>query len=240
MDSGSQPNINNNGKDTFLQDTKDTQEEGYFENFPQRKDNRIFEQNMQTLHAEIDIKIKESEIASNPQIREIIVKSNEIFSEMDSVKEYIDSVEKQWKSSGNKGDDPASSDYISYEITEITDNHVSEMLRDIVSSDQESENKFKYAEIFVTNSYGVNVAQTEKTSDYMQADETWWKEARENGVFVHEGYFDDSAEVYATEIAMAIVDDEGNFIGVVKIVLDIDSIDRNKMFIDSWAATLFR
>ena len=232
VDPTSQPN---NNKDSFLQDVKNTLD-GYFENIPQRKDNQIFEQNIQTLHAEIDSKVRHSEITSNTKVHQIVIESNKIFSEMDSTKDYIDNVEKQWKLSGNN-DDPASPDSVSYEIT---NNHVSEMLRDIVNSDQKSENRFKYAEIFLTNSYGANVAQTEKTSDYMQADETWWKEARENEIFIHEGYFDDSAGVYATEIAMAMMDDDENFIGVLKIVLDIDSIDRNKMFIDSWATTLFR
>ncbi len=70
----------------------------------------------------------------------------------------------------------------------------------------------------------------------MQADEIWWKETRDNELFVADGYFDDSARVYA----MAITDDDGEFAGVIKFVFNIDSIDQNKMFIDNWANTFFR
>ncbi len=228
VDSASQPNSDDKN---FLENTKNVLDD-YLGDIPKRKDNQIFEQNIQTLHAEIDDKVRQSDIANNTQIRQMVKKSNDMFSELDSPKEFIQSIEEQWESS-----DPESPGSISYNLT---NNRIAEILRDVVNSDQKSESKFKYAEIFVTNSYGVNVAQTGKTSDYLQADEIWWKEARQNGLFVADGYFDDSAGVYATEIAMAITDDGGNFIGVVKIVLNIDSIDHNKMLINYWTDTIFR
>ena len=90
--------------------------------------------------------------------------------------------------------------------------------------DQKSESQFKYAEIFITNQYGGNIAQSHKTTDYKQNDELWWQKAQQNGVFLSEGGFDESAGVYSSDIAIRILDDDGNFIGVLKAVINVESI----------------
>jgi len=99
-----------------------------------------------------------------------------------------------------------------------------DVIRSIMDIDQKSESQFKYAEIFVTNQYGGNIAQSHKTSDYKQDDELWWQKAKQNGVFLSEGGYDESAGVYASDIAIKILDDNGNFIGVLKAVVNIESI----------------
>lgn len=220
-----------NDNESFLKEVKNNLDY-YTKNIPQRTDNQIFEQNLKILHEEIDKKIHHSKIIENDQIRQMLKESNDMFSKLDSPNEFIHQIEEQWESS-----DPNNPDSSSYNLI---NNPVSDILRGIIYDDQKSENKFKHVEIIVTNSYGANVAQTKKTSDYLQSDEVWWREARENGLYTEEGYFDHSAEVYAAEISMAITDEQGNFIGVVKMVLDIESIDHNKMFINQWAYTLFR
>jgi hypothetical protein len=96
-----------------------------------------------------------------------------------------------------------------------------------MDADQKSESQFKYAEIFVTNQYGANIAQSHKTSDYKQNDEKWWQKAKQNGVYLSEGGFDESAGVYASDIAIRILDDDGNFIGVLKAVINVESIKDN-------------
>ena len=50
------------------------------------------------------------------------------------------------------------------------------------------------------------------------------KKAKQNGIFLSEGGFDESAGVYASDIALKILDDNGNFIGVLKAVVNIESI----------------
>jgi len=220
-----------NDNENFLNEVKDKWY-NYIKYVPLRKDTVIFEQNLDILHKEIDKKIHQSTIIENNQIRQMIKESNDMFSKLDSSDEFIHQIDENWESS-----DPNNPDSRSHNLI---NNSVADMLREMIYNDQKSENKFKYVEIFVTNSYGANVAQTQKTSDYLQSDEIWWKEARENGLFVEKGYFDESAGVYAAEMAMAITDDEGNFIGVVKMVINIESIDRNKMFVNQWASTFFR
>jgi hypothetical protein len=52
----------------------------------------------------------------------------------------------------------------------------------------------------------------------------WWQKAKQNGVFLSEGGFDESAGVYASDISIRIIDDDGNFIGVLKAVINVESI----------------
>ena len=61
-------------------------------------------------------------------------------------------------------------------------------------------------------------------SDYIQNDEVWWIEAQQNVIYLEDGIFDESAGVYASEIALKIVDDEGNFVGVIKAVINVEQL----------------
>lgn len=54
-----------------------------------------------------------------------------------------------------------------------------------------------YAEIFVTNVHGLNVCETNKTTDYYQADEEWWQRTFASGTTARQSTpeFDESAGV---------------------------------------------
>ena len=82
----------------------------------------------------------------------------------------------------------------------------------------------EFTEIFFTDRNGFNVAFTNKTSDFVQSDETWWKETWSRGIFVGEISFDASAGVYSVDIAVRIADDTQQPCGVLKAVLDIKSV----------------
>ncbi len=85
-----------------------------------------------------------------------------------------------------------------------------------------------YAEIFVTDSRGLNVCQTNKTSDYYQADEEWWVKTFNQGIGkTRHGdiEFDESAQSQAVSLYAPILDgDSSKVIGVAKAVLKIDQI----------------
>jgi len=98
---------------------------------------------------------------------------------------------------------------------------VSEFLREIMITDQQKPTDFVYEEIFLTNSYGANVAQTGKTSDYKQWDEQWWILAKRNGVEFESG-FDESAGVESLSMSVRIADDSGRFMGVMKFVINAE------------------
>ncbi len=85
-----------------------------------------------------------------------------------------------------------------------------------------------FSEIFVVDAYGLNVGQTNKTTDYYQADEDWWIGAY-NGGEGKASYglieFDESAQTEAISLYVPVIDPyEQKAIGVAKAVVNIAAI----------------
>jgi len=176
--------------------------------------------NLHLLQTEINMKIEQThEFVDLPPIQQALVESNAVFAATGNPEEIIKQIEKQWQSS-----DPDVPDSVAYNLIH---NSAADVLRSLIDIDQKSETQFKYAEIFITNQYGGNLAQTHKTSDFRQDDEVWWQKAKQNGIFLSEGGFDESAGVYGSDIAIKILDNDGNFIGVLKAVVNVESITDN-------------
>lgn len=84
-----------------------------------------------------------------------------------------------------------------------------------------------FAEIFVMDNQGANVAMTDKTSDYWQGDEAKFKKSYNNGngaVFVDEVKFDDSAQAYLVQVSVPVLDG-GNAIGAITFGIDVDKVE---------------
>ncbi len=184
---------------------------------PSQTDDTVLINNLQILQAEINMKIEQSrELVNISLIQESLAESNASFAATGSPDEIIEQVDQRWQSSDP--DVPYSMAY------NLINNPSADVIRSFMEIDQKSESQFKYAEIFITNQFGGNIAQSHKTTDYKQNDELWWQKAQQNGVFLSEGGFDESAGVYSSDIAIRILDDDGNFIGVLKAVINIESI----------------
>ena len=83
-----------------------------------------------------------------------------------------------------------------------------------------------FKEVFIADSYGLNVGQTDRTSDYYQADEAWWQNGYNKGVGkVGHGAieFDTSAQSESIAIYVPVMR-EGRAIGVIKAILDLSAI----------------
>ena len=83
-----------------------------------------------------------------------------------------------------------------------------------------------YAEVFVMDNQGANVAMTDKTSDYWQGDEAKFKKSFNGGsgaVFVDEVEFDDSTQAYLVQVSVP-VKDGGSVIGAITFGIDVDKI----------------
>jgi methyl-accepting chemotaxis protein len=81
-----------------------------------------------------------------------------------------------------------------------------------------------FTEVFFTDAHGYNVAYSNMTSDFVQAGEGWWDTAWEDGFYLGEPEYDDSAGVYAVEVCARIDDADGTPLGVLKAVLDIKAV----------------
>lgn len=145
-------------------------------------------------------------------LRAALIGSNREFEKLDTPREYIDRLDKEWTS--------APEEEITPFMEELINSELSEGFR---FYEQRYEQEV-FGKIFVTNKYGVNIAQTGKTFNYYQADEEWWQKAREEGLYVEDINYDESAGVYAIDICVRIDDENGNFIGVIKAVSNIQEI----------------
>ena len=81
-----------------------------------------------------------------------------------------------------------------------------------------------FVEIFVTDRKGLVVCQTNKTTDYYQADEAWWIEAYDEGKgrAAHSALeYDQSAETYAVAVAVPVYEEGSrHLIGIAKGALE--------------------
>ena len=85
-----------------------------------------------------------------------------------------------------------------------------------------------FSEIFVVDMYGLNAGQTNKTTDYYQADEDWWIGAYNSGKgkASHGAIeFDERAQTEAISLYIPVMDRINNkAIGVIKAVVSITAI----------------
>ena len=83
-----------------------------------------------------------------------------------------------------------------------------------------------FTEVFFTEKHGFNVAYAppRRPEDFVQKDEKWWREAWRNGIYVSPVLYDKSAKVAAVEIAVRINGAKQEPLGVLKAIMDIQSI----------------
>ncbi|HPH95664.1 MAG TPA: methyl-accepting chemotaxis protein [Anaerolineaceae bacterium] len=82
-------------------------------------------------------------------------------------------------------------------------------------------------EIFVTDVKGLNIAMTDRTSDFLQGDEGWWQQAYASGrgdTAVENAEYDESTKVYAMNIGVPIYNASQQVIGVLRGTINITSV----------------
>ncbi|MEQ8830437.1 MAG: hypothetical protein RLW87_11570 [Alphaproteobacteria bacterium] len=126
----------------------------------------------------------------------------------------IDALDKKWRAEKDAGDGPM--------ITEVLGNDLSKWLMQI----KEDSNGL-IAEVFVMDNKGLNVGQSDPTSDYWQGDEAKFQQsfgAGPDGVLIDEVEFDDSSESFISQISRTINDASGNPIGAVTIGINVENL----------------
>jgi len=148
-------------------------------------------------------------ITKDQSIREELNKSLNEFESYGEFKTIITTRDLEWTS--------VSRDEVTPFMMQLIENDASKFLREVIDEDKQKEQIFVISEIILTNSFGANVAQTGKTTDYDQSDEDWWQQAKINGIYLDVGY-DESVDAMSADTSLRIIDDLGRFLGVVKIV----------------------
>ncbi|MCP4543556.1 MAG: hypothetical protein GY832_41110 [Chloroflexi bacterium] len=153
-------------------------------------------------------------LALSPSIIEAVEAANQTYVERDlaELDAEIAGLDQAWKN-GDSSVEPL--------VSEIANNEISDHLRGFMQTFPEE------VEVFVTDIQGLNVAMTERTGDYLQADEGWWLGAYDGGAgatSVSEVDYDESTGVWAIDIGVPVRNDEGHIIGVLRGTVDISVV----------------
>ena len=142
-------------------------------------------------------------LAKTPSLIAAVQQANKDRADWDAQK--IATLDKAWI------DKNASVDEI---ISQINANPLSAYLKDFVKSNPSE------VEVFATDVKGLNIAMTDRTSDFLQGDEGWWQAAFAGGKgarYIGAVEYDDSAKAYAMNIGVPIYDpDTQKAIGVLR------------------------
>lgn len=157
-----------------------------------------------------------SYIHSNPELLETLKKSNADFDKMSGRDEFVNKQDETWKKSDEQ--------LITSFMRNVIENPLSDGLRVRTEFYNDKYGYDIFPEFFITNKYGAVIAATGKTSDYLQSDEDWWTEAVETGMYVSDVSYDESTRTSALNLCLKIEDQKGDFLGVAKVVYNIQDI----------------
>jgi hypothetical protein len=125
----------------------------------------------------------------------------------------IDALDKKWRAQTSAGSSPM--------IDELLSRDASKTL-----SGYKQDGAGLFTEIFVMDNKGLNVAQSDVTSDYWQGDEAKWKKtflAGPDAVFIDEVEFDESTQTYQSQVSVSIADpDTGEAIGAITVGVNVE------------------
>ena len=152
-------------------------------------------------------------------VQKTLLESNQEFDNLSDIQGYIDQQEDVWTSTLDETTNPFMQSLISNELAE-------DVRKNFVEKINPRTGHSVFSELFLTNQYGANVAQSGKTTDYGQDDEDWWQKAKTNGISIGKTEYDESAKTDVIPIGIEITDENGNFIGVLKAELSVRSIIR--------------
>jgi len=134
----------------------------------------------------------------------------------------INQLDQQWRAAdeANNDADPL--------VASVLNNEISSELRNF------REQFPQQVEVFLTDTQGVNIASTNRTSDYLQADEEWWQTAYKDGQYIGQPEFDESSKTIAMNMAVTIRQNgDGEILGVLRTTVNFTALS------DSLIAGLF-
>ncbi len=127
----------------------------------------------------------------------------------------IDKLDQQWRSEVSAASKPV--------IDKVMGNGLSTFLKS-----RQAANAGLYTEIFVMDNKGLNVGQSEITSDYWQGDEPKWQETFGKGpgsMHISEVEEDESTQTYQSQLSLPIVDPaSGQAIGAITIGVNVEGL----------------
>jgi len=127
----------------------------------------------------------------------------------------IDKMDKQWRAETKVADRPL--------IDSVLSTELSKKLMDVKANASGM-----ITELFVMDNRGLNVGQSDATSDYWQGDEDKWQKTFLVGpgaMFIDEIEMDESTQTFQSQLSLSITDPAtGQVIGSVTVGVDVDQL----------------
>ncbi len=150
---------------------------------------------------------------SNPMVVEAIKVQNDKHANLSQ--DEIDKLDKQWRAETGSSDRP------------LIDTVLAKALSDFLA-DAKNRTGGLVTEVFVMDNKGLNVGQSDVTSDYWQGDEAKWKKTflvGPDAMFIDEVEQDESTQTFQSQLSMSIVDPAtGEVIGAITVGVNIDAL----------------
>lgn len=164
-----------------------------------------FEQPLRSL-ADSEIKA----MASNPMVISAVKEQNQ--QNADLSQDEIDSLDKKWRKQVGSGGDL---------IDRVLSNDLSKYLKQA-----KEKGKGLYTEIFVTDNHGLNVGQSNVTSDYWQGDEAKWQVPyQQQELQIGAIELDESTQSYQSQVSAPVVDPgNGDVIGAITVGVSVEQL----------------
>jgi PAS domain S-box-containing protein len=161
------------------------------------------------------VKLKAS--TKGDTLQRTVEASNKVFEEMADREEYIDRMDQEWLATPGAKVTPF--------MQQILDLPLSKSFQQEQIFYKDECGFALFPELFVTNRFGALAAASNKTTDYRQNDEDWWKEAWQKGFFFGSVEYDQSAKIQAIALAARVENERGEPVGVFKGMLNTDEIE---------------
>ena len=150
---------------------------------------------------------------AEPVLVEAVKAQNARTSGYDQAK--IEELDRQWRAETSAARSPM--------IDEVLGNALSSRL-----SELKEQQGGLVTEIFVVDAQGLNVGQSDVTSDYWQGDEAKYQEtyaAGPDSVFVDEVEKDESTQMFQSQVSMTVIDPaNGEPIGAITVGVNMDAL----------------
>ena len=154
--------------------------------------------------------------ALNKDLATLAKQSSKDLSKQINHHDSIQTIDNDWKQNRNTAF-----------IQTVLNNSLSIQFAELIASYEKTHGYQVFSEIFLTNTYGVVIASSARTSDYLQADELWYQQAKASNedFWVGQVKYDESSDTFGIRIVINLYDDAREHVGILKAILhNSDSI----------------
>ena len=112
----------------------------------------------------------------------------------------------------------------SFITTKVLSPQLTSDLKDLIQFYKDEYDYGVIEDLLVLNKYGINIIPVPENKNTLQDEKAWWGIARQKGTFIDKLQYNKNFQRYSIPIAFRISDDDGNFLGVMKVSISVDDI----------------